>query len=123
MLFNLRQAAFALNCYIAAMLGLYVSMRIGLERPFWAMTTVYIVSHPLTGAIRSKSFYRVIGSFLGATFVLAVVPKFDNAPLFLCMILGLWASFCILLLFSTAHRALIFSFLVSLRPLLSAFLA
>ncbi|AFN57508.1 putative membrane protein YccC [Zymomonas mobilis] len=95
MLFNLRQAAFALNCYIAAMLGLYVSMRIGLERPFWAMTTVYIVSHPLTGAIRSKSFYRVIGSFLGATFVLAVVPKFDNAPLFLCMILGLWASFCI----------------------------
>ncbi|MFT9099807.1 MAG: FUSC family protein [Zymomonas mobilis subsp. pomaceae] len=95
MLFNLRQAAFALNCYIAAMLGLYVSMRIGLERPFWAMTTVYVVSHPLTGAIRSKSFYRVIGSFLGATFVLAIVPKFDNAPLFLCMILALWVSFCI----------------------------
>lgn len=34
---------FSLKCLLAASLGLYVSLRIGLNRPFWVIGTVYLV--------------------------------------------------------------------------------
>ena len=37
---------FSAKSYLGAMLALYLSYRIGLSRPFWAMTTAYIVSQP-----------------------------------------------------------------------------
>jgi uncharacterized membrane protein YccC len=34
------EALFSLKSFIAAMLALYIAMRIGLPRPFWALMTV-----------------------------------------------------------------------------------
>ncbi len=58
----LAQAVFGANCFVAAMLALYIGLSIGLPRPYWAMTTVYIVSQPLSGALRSKAVYRAAES-------------------------------------------------------------
>jgi uncharacterized membrane protein YccC len=52
---RLREWIFSANSFVAAMLALYISLAIGLERPFWAMATVYIVSRPLSGTVRSKA--------------------------------------------------------------------
>ena len=49
---------FSLKSFAAAMLALYVAMRMGLPRPFWAMLTAYVVSNPFSGAVRSKAIYR-----------------------------------------------------------------
>jgi uncharacterized membrane protein YccC len=46
---------FAVKTFAAAMLALYIAVSIGLDRPYWAMATVYVIAQPLTGALRSKA--------------------------------------------------------------------
>ena len=60
------------------MLALFIALYIGLPRPYWAMATVYVVAHLLTGATRSKSMYRVLGTLLGAAASVALVPSLVN---------------------------------------------
>jgi hypothetical protein len=57
---------FALKTFAAAMLALIIALWLDLQRPYWAMTTVYITSQPLAGATSSKAFYRVLGTLIGA---------------------------------------------------------
>ncbi|MBN9116049.1 MAG: FUSC family protein, partial [Pandoraea sp.] len=44
-----RDWIFSIKAFLASMLALYIALALGLPRPYWAMATVYIVSHPLTG--------------------------------------------------------------------------
>lgn len=71
---------FSLKCLLAASLGLYVSLRIGLNRPFWVIGTVYLVSQPLSGATLSRGLFRLLGTVGGAFATVALVPRFANAP-------------------------------------------
>jgi uncharacterized membrane protein YccC len=86
---------FSVNSFAAAMLALYVGFALGLPRPYWAMTTAYIVSQPLAGAVRSKALYRVLGTMLGAAAAVAMVPSLVNAPVLLCLALALWVGGCL----------------------------
>jgi uncharacterized membrane protein YccC len=86
---------FSLNSFIAAMAALYVGFAIGLPRPYWAMTTAYIVSQPLSGAVRSKGIYRIIGTALGAAAALAMVPALSDSPEMLSLALSLWVALCL----------------------------
>ena len=85
-----RQWLFSLKAFAAAMLALYIALYFGLPRPYWAMATVYFVSHPLTGATRSKAAYRVAGTVLGATAAVATVPQLVNMPIVLMGAISLW---------------------------------
>ncbi|MBB3009322.1 FUSC family protein [Cupriavidus alkaliphilus] len=89
---NARQWLFSLKAFAAAMLALYIALALGLARPYWAMATVYFVSHPLTGATRSKAAYRVAGTVLGATAAVATVPQLVNMPIVLMGAIALWIS-------------------------------
>lgn len=71
---------FSTKAFTAAMLALYVALAMDLPRPYWAMTTVYVVSHPLTGATTSKALYRMLGTLIGATGAVVLVPTFVSAP-------------------------------------------
>jgi len=66
---------FALKTFAAAMLALVIALWLDLPRPYWAMATVYITSQPLAGATSSKAFYRVLGTVLGASVTVAMVPN------------------------------------------------
>ena len=93
-----RQALFILfsvNSFAAAMLALYIGFALGLPRPYWAMTTAYIVSQPLSGALRSKAVYRIIGTVVGAAAALALVPAFATSPELLSLALALWVGLCL----------------------------
>jgi uncharacterized membrane protein YccC len=86
---------YAVKTFAAAMLALYIAMSIGLERPYWAMATVYIVSQPLIGAMRSKAVFRLIGTVIGAAVTVVLVPNLVNAPELLSAALALWTGGCL----------------------------
>jgi uncharacterized membrane protein YccC len=86
---------FSVKSFAAAMLAVYISMRIGLPRPFWAMMTAYIVSAPFSGPTRSKGMYRACGTLLGAVVVTFLVPQLANAPELLSLALALWIGGCL----------------------------
>ncbi|MFC3460451.1 FUSC family protein [Massilia haematophila] len=89
------EVLFSVKSFAAAMLALYIAMRIGLPRPFWALMTAYIVSAPFAGPTRSKAMYRFGGTFLGAFATVIMVPAFANSPELLSLALALWVGGCL----------------------------
>ena len=94
---------FSAKTFIAAMLAYYISLRIGLPRPFWAIITVYIVSQTSAGASLSRGVYRFAGTFIGAIATVAIVPNFVNEPILCSLILSGWIGLC--LFFSLLDRS------------------
>lgn len=86
---------FSINCFAAAALALAIGFGLDLPRPYWAVLTVYITSQPLSGGVRSKAIYRVIGTFSGALFTVFVLPPLVNQPLLLSLALALWVGGCL----------------------------
>ena len=86
---------FSLKTFAAAMTALFIALSCGLEKPFWAMATVYIVSSPMSGALSSKAVYRVLGTIIGATATVVLVPNLVNAPELLSLVLALWVGGCL----------------------------
>lgn len=85
-----REAVFSLKSFAAAVLALYISLRLNFSQPIWSVTTVYIVSQPLAGMVLSKSVYRVLGTVIGAVASLVFVALFNNSPELFCLALALW---------------------------------
>jgi uncharacterized membrane protein YccC len=107
--FGLREAIFSLKCFVAAILAYYIALRIGLTRPFWAVTTSYIVAQPLAGAVLSKAVFRVLGTILGATAAVVLVPNLVNSPELLALGLALWLGVCLYIsLLDRTPRAYVF---------------
>jgi uncharacterized membrane protein YccC len=88
---------FAVKTFAAALIALYIAMSIGLDRPYWAMATVYIVSQPLTGSLRSKAAYRLVGTLIGAAATVVLVPNLVDAPELLSAALAVWTGVCLYL--------------------------
>lgn len=93
--FGLGAALFSLKSYVAAMLALWIALRIGLERPYWAFLTAYIVAQPLAGAVLSKAVFRVIGTAVGAAVTVLMVPTLVNTPELLVLALAAWLGLCV----------------------------
>jgi uncharacterized membrane protein YccC len=77
------------------MLALYLSLYFDLDKPQWAMMTAYLVSQPFSGAVRSKAFFRILGTLLGAVATVLIVPLLSNAPVFLSLVLAVWVGGCL----------------------------
>lgn len=88
-------ALFSLKCFAAAMLALFVAFSIGLERPYWAFLTTFIVAQPLAGAVLSKALFRILGTLIGATATVLMVPPLVNAPELLSIALAGWVALCV----------------------------
>jgi uncharacterized membrane protein YccC len=89
------EVLFSVKCFVAGMLTLYLAFRLGLARPFWGLMTSYIVASPLSGSVRSKAVYRVIGTVVGSAFAVFVVPALENAPELLALGLACWVGGCL----------------------------
>jgi len=86
---------FSAKCYLGAIVALYLSYTIGLSRPFWAMTTAYVVSQPWAGAVRSKAVFRLGGTFFGSAVMVYLVPRLSNAPVLMILAMVLWVGLCL----------------------------
>src|SRR5262249_28891981 len=91
---GIRPIIFSVNCYIATILALFISFSLDLKSPAWAMLTVYLTSQPLSGALRGKAIYRVIGTFVGGAAMVAIVPNLVDAPELTTLAIILWVALC-----------------------------
>lgn len=91
---------YAAKSFSAAMLAYYLALSIGLQRPSWAIITVYIVSQTSAGASLSRNVYRLVGTVVGAAATVIIVPTFVNQPILCSVMLALWiaGSLCLSLL-------------------------
>ncbi|HGH4642162.1 TPA: FUSC family protein [Enterobacter asburiae] len=86
---------YSAKSFAAAMLAYYLALSIGLERPSWAIITVYIVSQTSVGASLSRSLYRLAGTVAGASATVVIVPAFANTPVLCSAVLTGWIVFCL----------------------------
>ncbi|MDT1064536.1 FUSC family protein [Paracoccus sp. CPCC 101403] len=86
---------FSIKMFCAAMIAYWIALRFNLDRPYWAVGTVFLVSHPLSGASTSKGVYRVIGTVVGGLVSLAAVPMMIQSPEMLTIFVALWCGFCL----------------------------
>ena len=78
----------------AALLSLWIAMRLELPQPRTAMTTVFIVMQPYSGAVIAKSFYRIAGTVIGSLVSLLVVGLFAHEPTILLAATIIWIGIC-----------------------------
>lgn len=90
-----RPVIFSVNCYIATILTMFIAFSLDLKSPGWAMTTVYLTSQPISGVMRAKAVYRVIGTLVGGAAMIAIVPNLVNAPELTTAAIILWVTFCL----------------------------
>src|ERR1700722_4419372 len=90
-----RPVVFSVNCYIPPTLTMFVAFSLDLKSPGWAMTTVYLTSQPISGVMRAKALYRVIGTFVGGVAMVAIVPNLVDAPELTTLAIILWVTFCL----------------------------
>lgn len=93
--FGISSAIFSLKCVLAALLALYIALSIDLPRPYWAVTTAFIIAQPLAGAVLSKGVFRVFGTIFGAIAAIIMVPNLANAPELLILAFALWVGICV----------------------------
>lgn len=92
---GIRPIIFSVNCYIATILTMFIAFSLDLKSPGWAMTTVYLTSQPLSGAMRAKAVYRAVGTFVGAAAMVAIVPNLVDAPELTTLAIMLWVALCV----------------------------
>lgn len=93
--FSRDEIIYSLKSYSAAMLALYLSSRAGLPNTFWSLMTVYVVSQPLAGMVRSKALFRITGTFIGSAATVLLIPALSNVPVLLTLAMGVWVSVCL----------------------------
>ena len=93
--FGFDAALFSVKAYLAAILAVYIALSIGLDRPYWAFLTSYIVAQPLAGAVVSKAMFRVVGTFVGAAVAVFIVPPLVNSPELLTLAIATWLAICV----------------------------
>jgi len=115
-----REWLFSAKALTAALLSLYIALAIPLDNPYWAMASVYVVSHPLSGATRSKAIYRALGTVLGAAASVAILPLFGQQPVMLSLVISLWLTTLLYLsLIDRSPRSYIFMLAAYTVPLIS----
>lgn len=88
---------FSLKTFVAGVLALLIAFSFDLPNPFWALTTVYVVAHPLSGASTSKAVYRLIGTAIGGSATIVFVPNLIGSPELLTLVISLWMGGCLFL--------------------------
>ena len=93
-IFSTANVIFSIKTFLAGMLAYFIAIRFDVAKPFWAVATVYIIAHPLSGAVSSKGAYRLVGTVIGAAATLIMVPNLVNEPILLSGAIILWVSAC-----------------------------
>lgn len=75
---------------IAALLALWISMKLNLPDPRTAIFTVFIVMQPQSGLVFSKSYYRVLGTIAGVGMSLVIMGMFSQDPVWFIAFFALW---------------------------------
>ncbi len=85
---------FGLRLWASVCLALFVAFWLQLDNPFWAGTSAAIVCQPQLGASLRKGWFRMIGTVIGATFVVVLTSWFPQDRFAFLGLLALWGGIC-----------------------------
>lgn len=85
---------FAAKTTASALIALLVAFTFNLDQPQWALLTVFVVAQPQSGLVLAKSFYRIVGTLLGAAVALLFVALFAQERVLFLGALALWIGLC-----------------------------
>jgi uncharacterized membrane protein YccC len=85
---------FAAKTTAAALIALLVAFTFNLDQPYWALLTVFIVSQPQSGLVLAKSFYRIIGTVIGAAVAVLLIALCAQERVLFLGGLALWIGLC-----------------------------
>ncbi|WP_110684880.1 FUSC family protein [Salinicola aestuarinus] len=94
----------ALRTVLAVWLALFLSMRLDLYQPAWAILAVMIVTlqpvmftggTPPIGIIIGRSVARLFGTLFGAIVGLVTIGLFGQQPMLYLLFSGAWLAFCL----------------------------
>jgi uncharacterized membrane protein YccC len=85
---------FAAKTTASGLLALLVAFAFNLDQPKWALLTVFIVAQPQSGLVLAKSFYRIVGTLIGAAGALVLVSLFAQERVLFLGALAIWIGLC-----------------------------
>src|SRR5882672_8658390 len=85
---------FAAKTTASGLIALLIAFTFNLDQPQWALLTVFIVSQPQSGLVLAKSFFRIIGTLIGAAVALVFVALFAQERVLFLGALALWLGVC-----------------------------
>lgn len=92
---GIREIIFTLKTFAGAMLAMFISFQLDLEKPSWAILTAYIVAQPFAGMVQSKALFRIAGTLAGGIFAVAVLGTFSSASTLVTLALAFWLGLCV----------------------------
>ncbi|GGA37856.1 FUSC family protein [Dyella nitratireducens] len=85
---------FVVKSLLAFYITGWLAMRLALPQPSTAMLTTIIVANRQTGMVLAKSFYRAIGTMVGALAGFLIVAFFPQERVLFLTALSLWIGVC-----------------------------
>src|SRR6266436_6796849 len=85
---------FAAKTTASGLIALLVAFAFNLDQPYWALLTVFFVAQPQSGLVLAKSFYRIIGTVLGAAGALVLIALFAQERVLFLGALAIWIGLC-----------------------------
>src|SRR5271156_177695 len=85
---------FGVRLWASVSLALYIAFWLQLDNPFWAGTSAAIVRQPQLKAALRKGWFRMIGTVIGATMIVALTALFPQDRIGFLALLAVWGSIC-----------------------------
>lgn len=85
---------FVIRFCVAIILAWYLSYYLELDKPYWAMMTVNIVSLPSPGSSIIKLIARLIGTSIGVIAITPIVYMSQYDPWLMSILIALWVGIC-----------------------------
>ena len=95
--FSKNAVFFSIKTCLAAFLALFIALELNLEKPAWALTTVYVASQLYSASTISKSVFRLLGTLLGGLFIFLIFPATVQHPMLFSLCVSLWVAVCLYL--------------------------
>jgi uncharacterized membrane protein YccC len=83
---------FGIRLWLSVCLSLYIAFYLELEHAFWAGTTAAIVCQPQLGASLRKGWFRLIGTMIGAVWIVVLTALFPQDRIAFLVLLALWGG-------------------------------
>lgn len=87
---------FGLRLWASVCLALYVAYWLQLDNAFWAGTSAAIVCQTRLGASLRKGWFRMVGTIVGAVFIVVLTACLPQQRTAFLLILALWVGACAL---------------------------
>jgi len=85
---------FIAKALLTAFLALWLAYRLQLPQPSTVLVTVFIIMQPQSGQVLAKSFYRLIGTFVGLAMMVTLIALFAQERVLFLLSLALWIGLC-----------------------------